>query len=84
MLQRAALSVEYVLHDPEPRCRFTEMGDSALIFRLFVWIARPVMRGRAIDALNTAVYKALGEENISIPFPQRDVHLYQTQPGSSA
>ena len=32
--------------------------------------------GRALDALNTAVYKRFHAEGIQIPFPQRDVHLY--------
>lgn len=80
VLTRAAHSVEQVLEDPAPRIRFTELGDSALIFRVLCWIAEPVQRGAAIDALNTAVYKTLMAEGISIPFPQRDVHLRQAPP----
>ena len=56
------------------------MGDSALIFKVLCWIGQPVQRGRAIDALTTAIYKALNEASIPIPFPQRDVHLYSTAP----
>jgi len=74
------ISVEQVLEDPAPRIRFTELGDSALIFRVLCWIAEPVQRGATIDALNTAVYKSLMAEGISIPFPQREVHLRQAPP----
>ncbi len=77
ILMAAALSVEHVVRDPEPRIRFVEMADSALVFRVMCWIDEPVLRGRCIDGLNTAVYKALNEANISIPFPQRDVHMFR-------
>jgi small-conductance mechanosensitive channel len=74
-LLKAAGTVDLVCHQPEPRVRFTEFGDSALIFRLLCWIDRPADRGLALDLLNTAVYKQLDAERIQIPFPQRDVHL---------
>ena len=70
----AANSVDHVVHDPAPRVRFVEMGDSALIFRVQGWIDEPALRGICIDGLNTAVYKALGRAEIEIPFPQRVVH----------
>ena len=75
VLMRTAKSVVYVVDDPEPRIRFTEFGDSALIFRVQCWVDEPALRGKCIDALNTAIYKSLNAEKITIPFPQRDVHL---------
>ncbi len=77
VLLRSAEAVDLVLKDPAPRVRFTEMGDSALIFRLLCWIPEPELRGRALDGLNTQVYNNLNQAGITIPFPQRDVHLYQ-------
>ncbi len=74
VLMEAANSVDHVVHDPAPRVRFVEMGDSALIFRVQGWIDEPALRGICIDGLNTAVYKALGRAEIEIPFPQRVVH----------
>ena len=76
VLLRAARGVEFVVDDPEPRIRFTEMADSALVFRVLCWIELPELRGQCVDGLNTAIYKALNAEGIRIPFPQRDVHLY--------
>ena len=77
VLLRAAQGVEFVVDDPGPRIRFTEMADSALLFSVLCWIESPELRGQCIDGLNTAIYKALNAEGIKIPFPQRDVHLYQ-------
>ena len=61
---------------PSPRVRFRRFGDSSLDFDLLVWIEEPVFRGRAVDQLNTAVYKRFLADRIEIPFPQRDVHLH--------
>jgi potassium efflux system protein len=74
VLFEAAKSVEFVTHDPEPRVRFAEMGDSALIFRVQGWVDDPAHRGACIDGLNTRIYKALAKANIEIPFPQLVAH----------
>ena len=81
-LMAAAASVSGLSDDPKPRVRFTEFGDSALIFRLQCWIEKPAERGLMRDALNPAVYKRFNVENISIPFPQRDVHMKGTESSS--
>ncbi len=64
-----------VVRIPEPRVRFRTFGDSSLDHELLCWVKEPVLRGRAVHALNTAVYKRFMAENIEIPFPQRDLHL---------
>jgi MscS family membrane protein len=74
LLMKSAERVEWIATDPPPRVRFTEMGDSALIFRVLGWIREPELRGRAIDGLNTAIYEDLNAAGIVIPFPQRTVH----------
>ena len=43
-------------------------------------IEDPALRGQAVDGLNTAVYKKLMAEGITIPFPQREVHFRQPTP----
>ncbi|MGD8376288.1 MAG: mechanosensitive ion channel family protein [Acidobacteriota bacterium] len=78
VLVEAARGVPEALEVPEPRVRFTELGDSALIFRVLCWVPDPELRGRCVDGINTAVYKALNREGVTIPFPQRDVHLHGT------
>lgn len=66
---------EYVERYPEPQTRFRSMGDSSLVFEVRGWVAEPVLVGRTVDALNTAIYKRFAETGIEIPFPQRVVHL---------
>jgi len=66
---------------PEPRVRFRKFGESSLDFELLCWISQPVDRGRMSHELNCAVYKAFAEEKISIPYPQRDLHV-RTMPQS--
>ncbi len=83
VLMAAAQSVVYVVRDPAPRVRFVEMGDSALIFLVQGWIEEPALRGSCVDELNTAIYKALGQAGIEIPFPQRVVHVAQPPTASS-
>ena len=66
---------EDVLSEPPPEALFLSFDDSALTFRVRCWIANFAAHRFALDQVNTAVYDALGEVGILIPFPQRDVHL---------
>jgi MscS family membrane protein len=77
VLAHIAEQSEYLVADPEPRVRFRELGDSSLNFQLLGWVQEPGLRGAALDELYTAVYKRFAQERITIPFPQRDVHLFQ-------
>ena len=64
-----------VASEPEPRVRFRNFGDSSLDFELLCWANRPHDKGRLIHELNRSIYKAFNANGISIPFPQRDVHM---------
>lgn len=83
VLGKVAHDHSEVLGTPEPRVRFRMFGDSSLNFELLGWIAQPVDRGRVTHELNCAVYKALAENKIEIPFPQRDLHV-RTMPVTDA
>jgi len=61
---------------PQPRVRFRAFGDSSLDHELLCWVKRPVLRGKVLHLLNTAVYKRFIQEGIEIPFPQRDIHVH--------
>jgi len=69
----AVKTVEGVLLDRPVEALFLEFGDSALIFRIRLWLESYVDTRRMFDKVNTAVYKALNEAGIEIPFPQRVV-----------
>ena len=52
----------------------SEMGDSSINFKLFVWAEAPKKSYVVSDVLK-CVYNTLNDNGIQIPFPQRDVHL---------
>jgi MscS family membrane protein len=68
-----------ILPKPAPRVRFREFGDSALLLELLCWAKEPALRGVTIHELNKVIYRKFNEMNIIIPFPQRDVHIYQDE-----
>ncbi len=75
ILLAAAKEDTRVCKDPEPRVRFRTFGASSLDLELLVWVDDPVLRGAILDALNMEVYRRFREEEIAIPFPQRDLHI---------
>jgi small-conductance mechanosensitive channel len=64
--------------DPEKDIfvRVYELGDSSVNFKLFAWV-EPLMRSPLTSQMLAAIYNVLNENNIEIPFPQRDVHVIQ-------
>ncbi len=72
-------SHDLVLQDPEPVVRLHELGDSSLNF-----VCRPWTKTEHYWDVYWDVTKAVKErfdaDEISIPFPQRDVHLFSDQP----
>lgn len=65
-----------VLKSPAPSVFFDAFGDSAMNFELAVWTAEMLGSPRRFRSeLNYAMEKALRENGIQIPFPQRDLHL---------
>ncbi len=69
-----------VLASPPARVLFTGFKDSALGFDLLVWTAQPAEVKYIISDLNFAVDRAFREKGITIPFPQRDLHLRSAIP----
>lgn len=59
--------------DREPQVHLRSFGDSSLVFEVFVWIDAPHDRREAEDELNTAIYRAIADTDIEIPFPQQEV-----------
>lgn len=80
VLASVAADHQEILADPTPRVRFRVFGESSLDFELLGWITQPVNRGRIQHELNCAVYKALMQNEIEIPFPQRDLHVRTMPP----
>ena len=77
LLMKVAQDHPEVRSDPEPDVLFKGFGDSSLDFELRIWIISPMGRFRVISELNYAIDAAFRENNVTVPFPQRDVHFYQ-------
>jgi small conductance mechanosensitive channel len=65
-----------VLAEPAPMVAVAELGDSSVNLALRVHCNPDDYWGIYFDGLE-AIKKTLDKNNISIPFPQRDVHLHQ-------
>lgn len=71
------------LTDPEPLIAVTSLGDSSVNILCRVW-ARPAEWWLAKLALVKAVKQAFDRSGITIPFPQRDVHVHPAQSAPAA
>ncbi|ASB50828.1 mechanosensitive ion channel family protein [Alkalitalea saponilacus] len=75
LLLEAARECEDVIRDDETIVLFTDFGDSSLDFRLLFWIDDVFLVERIRSKLRFAIDAKFREHNVTIPFPQRDLHL---------
>ncbi len=67
---------ERLLKDPEPLVAVLNLGESSVDFAVRPWVNSPDY-WPVFFALQEKMKKRFDQEGISIPFPQRDVHLFQ-------
>lgn len=67
-----------VLDDPAPTIGVLELGDSSVNFAVRPWVATPDYWDVYFQ-ITEEVKQRFDEAGISIPFPQRDVHLIQNK-----
>jgi small-conductance mechanosensitive channel len=76
LLLEAAGEHPKALRDPSPVVLFNEFGDNSLNFELGVWTqemtAAPI---HFTSEMNFIIEQKLRENDIEIPFPQRDLHV---------
>ncbi len=82
VLEEIAQSLPGIGEQPAARVRMRSFGDSALNFEVLGWIAAPEKRGQVVHQLLLEIDRRFREEGIQIPFPQRDVHMYNSEPSS--
>ncbi len=75
ILQKVAKEHPDIIEDPESSAIFTGFGDSSIDFELRAWISDISKRLKVKSELGQAVDRHFREEGITIPFPQRDLHL---------
>ena len=64
-----------VLASPAPQVRWMDFGDSSLDFELRAYIGSIDGHRLVCSDLRFAIFKALKDAGIEIPFPQRDLHI---------
>ncbi|MDP1533690.1 MAG: mechanosensitive ion channel [Rubrivivax sp.] len=76
ILRRIAAEEPRVLDDPAPLIQVEQLGDSSVNILFRVWTARADWFATKLDLVQRCK-QALEAGGITIPFPQRDVHLVQ-------
>jgi small-conductance mechanosensitive channel len=80
IMEEVAASTPNVQPAPPPEVRFANLGDSSLNFELLLWInVKEVQPERVRSDLYFALFRALKEAGIEIPFPQRDIHIRSSE-----
>ena len=67
-----------ILKDPAPTIGLLEMADSSINFAVRPWV-KTADYWDVFFATQDKIKQRFDAEGISIPFPQRDVHLYKTE-----
>ena len=76
LVEDAVNNLHHKWMDPDKKVKsvVSEMADSSINFKLFVWADAPKKSYVVSDVLK-CVYDTLNDHGIQIPFPQRDVHI---------
>lgn len=75
LLLEAAKNNTSVLENPSPIVLFTNFGDSALEFRVAFTIRNSFQVRFVQSDIRFEIDRLFRENNIEIPFPQRDIHI---------
>jgi small conductance mechanosensitive channel len=76
ILEEILLKHEAILKDPEPIVKVHELSDSSVNFVVRPWVKTENYWDVHWD-VTRAVKERFDAEGVSIPFPQRDVHMHQ-------
>ncbi|NMH86499.1 mechanosensitive ion channel family protein [Flavivirga algicola] len=75
LLLQAASTHSDVISTPEPAVVFTDFGDSSLNFKVIFTINDSFKALYPKSDIRFEIDRLFRENNISIPFPQRDIHI---------
>jgi small-conductance mechanosensitive channel len=76
LLEQAAATVPRVLQSRPPGATLLNFGADGLELQVGFWIGDPENgRGGVTSDVNRAIWKALKEHQISVPFPQREMRI---------
>lgn len=70
----------HVLKSPKPTVLFENFGDSSLDFSVYFFTDDAFTSPKLLSDLRFKIDQEFRSNGITIPFPQRDVHLFQQKP----
>jgi len=74
VIRKVLAQIGAVCQEPAPQIGLDNFGDSSLDIGLRYWVpTKQYFQTRY--QVNLAIHRALGDAGISIPFPQRDIHI---------
>jgi small-conductance mechanosensitive channel len=78
LLNEANKHPDIVKEEKQPFVRFADFGNSSLDFQLFFWSENIFRIENTLSDLRFAIDSAFRKNNVTIPFPQRDVHIKES------
>jgi small-conductance mechanosensitive channel len=79
LLLEASSANDRVIDDPAPVVRLMGFGDDGINLELRVWINDPEQGVNNVRSdINLAIWDAFIAHGITIPYPQRDLHVKQS------
>ncbi|MEP3248239.1 MAG: mechanosensitive ion channel domain-containing protein [Sneathiella sp.] len=83
LVEAAAASEDRVLGNPAPRCLMQGFGDNSIDLELRFWISDPEQGcGNIKSDVLIAVWKTFRDNDVDIPFPQRDIRVEMVEKAS--
>ena len=82
LLAEAMAEQPEVLPSPDPAVFFQDFADSSLNFSVMGWLDDPWDRMAIQSRVRTAIDAKFREHGVTIPFPQRDLHIVDYRPAS--
>jgi len=82
LIEKAVSGHSKVQPDPKPEILFEEFGDNSLLFTALFWtkVSRPMDLRRIQSDIRYEIDDLFREADITISFPQRDIHLDTLKP----
>lgn len=75
ILEECAYEHEGITDTPKPFVRFYDFGNSSLDFQLYFWTNNAFRVENIKSDLRFSINRKFKENGVTIPFPQRDVHI---------
>ena len=76
LMLNCAKESKRVIDIPEPTVMLKNFADSGIELELRVWIGDPEQGPDSVRSdINLAIWRAFKQQGITIPYPQRDLHI---------